>query len=79
MLLKKFKIVNGEVFVKVPWNVGCCLDVCDYYTSGKACVLYDNCVKANKILGPSFYETPSGASLELQYSYWIPKGHLLPK
>ena len=69
MLLKKFKIVKGEVFVKVPWNIGCCSGVCDYFELN-TCPICSLCATANSI----YY--PNGT---WGYSFWIPKGHLLPK
>lgn len=79
MLTKKYKKIGDTVFTKVPWSIGSCLGVCDLYISGKECIVYSQCCKANNIPGPHFYETPSGMILEIHYSYWIPKGHLIPK
>ena len=79
MLIKKHKIIENIIFTKVPWSIGSCLSVCDLYISGKECSVYSQCCKANNIHGPHFYESPSGMSLEIQYSYWIPKGHLTQK
>lgn len=79
MLVKKYKKIGDTVFIKVPWEIGNCLGVCDLYKTRKECSIYDQCCKANSIPDPHFYETPSGMSLEIQYPYWIPKGHLVPK
>lgn len=79
MLLKKYK----PGFTKVPWNIGTCAGVCDYWSPIHTCLYSarERCKKANYVIENKFYKT-SSIIKEIQYlkhSYWIPKGHLIPK